>query len=115
MNENVWTQANSVSFSNSLRSDNQVKIYSLWDNSNLYFAYDVKDANLEAANLKLWEDDGGEIYLDTLNDKSASTDLDDRHFMTNINNLVNLAGSATVKTARNSTGYTMEIAIPWTV
>ncbi len=112
LSEAIWSQANSVSFSNSAQSDNQVKVFGLWDNQNLYLAYQVTDSKLEAADLQYYQDDGAEIYLDTLNNKSTAMDANDFSFAMNIHNLVSPAGPI-VKTVTSLTGYTMEIALPW--
>ena len=114
LSENVWSQANSVTFSNASHSDNTVVVSTLWDDTNLYFAYNVTDANLEAVNGSLYLDDGAELYLDTLNDKSTAMDADDYSFATNINDLVSNPGITSRKQPRTG-GYTMEIKIPWSV
>lgn len=111
--ENVWNQANYVTFSNPSRSDNQVKVYTLYDDNNLYFAYEVTDAQLEATNVSLYQDDGVELFIDTQNNKTTSMDSNDYHFFININDLT-LGGNINTKTITNQNGYTMEIAIPWT-
>jgi len=112
--ELAWNQANSVTFSNSARSDNSVTVSALYDDTNLYFAYQVTDGNIEATGAKLWEDDGAEIYIDTQNNKSTSMDANDYSFQTNINNLTSNT-SITAKTITTSTGYIQEITIPFTV
>lgn len=114
LNETVWSQANFVTFYNPLRSDNTVKISVLWDDANLYFGYDVTDAQLEALNdiNSLYFDDGAEIYIDAQNNKSKSWDGNDYVFLANINDLTN-SSSVGAKTLTKSGGYTMEIVIPW--
>ena len=106
--------ANSVTFSNPLRSDNNVKVSTLWDDTYLYFGYEVTDAQLEALNDvdKLYLDDGAEIYLDPQNNKSVKMDANVYSFFANINNLAK-PSSISVKTIKKSSGYTMEVAIPW--
>jgi len=110
--ESVWNQANSVTFSNTAKSNNTVKVSTLYDNNNLYFAYQVTDSNLEAVNTSIYQDDGAEIYIDTQNNKSTTMDSNDYHFLTNINNLTSNT-SITAKTTTTSTGYTQEIKIPF--
>jgi cellulose/xylan binding protein with CBM9 domain len=114
LNESVWNQANFVTFYNPLRSDNTLKISVLWDDANLYFGYDVTDAQLEALNdiNSLYFDDGAEIYIDAQNNKSKSWDGNDYVFLANINDLTN-SSSIGAKTLTKSGGYTMEIVIPW--
>jgi hypothetical protein len=112
--EPFWNQAQSVVFSNSAQSDNRVKTLTLWDDSTLFFAFDVTDANFEAVNGNLWLDDGVEVYLDTANNKSLSMDADDVQFIATINDLVSKAGVVS-RTLRTSTGYITEVGIPWSV
>ena len=109
--ESVWSLANSVTFSG---SNNTVKASTLWDNTNLYFAYDVTDSQLEALNIStgLWQDDSAEIYLDTQNNKSTTMDANDFYFFSNINNIV-FPSSITGRTLTKTGGYSMEIKIPW--
>lgn len=113
LSENIWSQANYVTFSSPSRSDNQVKVYTLYDDNNLYFAYKVTDYQLEVLNQALWNEDGVEIYVDTQNNKTTSMDSNDYHFIININDLAS-GGNISTKTITNQNGYTMEIAIPWT-
>jgi len=112
--ESAWSQANSMNFSGGSRSDNQVRVSILWDDTNLYFAYDVQDSKKEALNSNLSADDGAEIYLDMANNKSTSMDSNDYSIVSNINNLVSRTG-VNSRTNINSMGYTMEIAVPWSV
>ncbi len=114
LSENVWNLTNYVNFSNPYRSDNEINVYALWDDNNLYFAYEVTDANLESLDTILYADDGAEIYLDTQNNKTASMDSNDYHFTANINDIVSNSGIV-AKTASTPNGYIMEIAIPWNV
>src|SRR5438093_13788875 len=65
-------------------------------------------------------DDGSEIYIDSLNDKSASVDADDYTSFSNINNLTQtflnnqpVASSQLARIMPKTGGYTMEIQIPW--
>jgi hypothetical protein len=113
LNEPIWNSADSITFSNSGRSDNIAKVYTLYDNSNLYFAYDITDSKLETYNGDLWNEDGAEIFIDTLNDKTTSTNSNDYHIMANINDLKSPT-SINVKTIKSTNKYAMEIAIPWT-
>ena len=108
-----WKDCNFVSFSNTSLSNNRVKVYSLYDETNLYFAYVVDDEHLEATDLKLWKDDGAEIYLDTFHDAADSLNGDDYHFIANINNIIS-GGNISAQTAKmEPDGYSMEIKIPW--
>ncbi len=110
--EDVWNQAKMVNFSNASRSDNQTTVYTLYDDTNLYFAFDVMDGQLEAPGVALWKDDGNEIYMDVGHNASATMDGNDYHFTITKDDLT--AGPAVMsKTSPTATGYIMEIAIPW--
>src|ERR1051325_6523841 len=114
LNEPVWSQANFVMFSNPLRSDNNVRVSVLWDDANLYFAYDVTDSELEALNNPntIVLDDGAEIYIDAANTKTITRDSNDYSFFATIGNLTK-PSNFIATTLQTATGYTMEIAIPW--
>lgn len=111
--DSVWSEANYVTFLNPAKSDNQVKVYSLYSDDNLYFAFDITDSNLEAINGDLWKDDGAEIFLDTQNNKLDALDSNDYHFLTNIND-ISSGGIIATKTTTKPNGYITEIAIPKT-
>lgn len=112
LSEDAWNRTAHVTFSNPARSDNQVKVYTLWNNNYLYFAYVVKDSELEAQNQTYWQDDGAEIFLDTENDKTTNMNSNDHHFIININDQAQPTG-INVRTATKPDGYVMELSIPW--
>src|SRR6185369_2513963 len=112
LSEQAWRQANSVTFLNRQKSDNVVTVSALWDDVNLYLAYDVDDDQLEAVNDALSLDDGAELYIDAQNNKSLARDSNDYSFFANINDITKPT-SIVSKTTRRSGGYTMEIRIPW--
>jgi len=87
LSEQAWRQANSVTFLNRQKSDNVVTVSALWDDVNLYLAYDVDDDQLEAVNDALSLDDGAEFYIDAQNNKSLTRDSNDYSFFANINDI----------------------------
>jgi hypothetical protein len=99
LTEPSWQAANFIEFSNAGRSDNQVRVSTLWDDSALYFAYQVTDAHLETGAPNIWQDDGVEFFVDT---KHAIINIFDETVFANVS----------VKTVL-SQGYTTEIALPW--
>ncbi len=113
LSEPVWNQADYVIFTNPAKSDNQVMVYILYDDVNLYFAYEVIDTHVEAIDEKLYKDDGVEIYLDTAHDATISMNGDDYHFLANTHDQLS-GGNFGVHTSVNASGYIMEMAIPWT-
>jgi len=114
LSESGWNQANLVRFSNAAYSDNQVTVKTLWDDTALYLAYIVQDAHREATNASLYQDDGAEVYIDVANNKSSTMDANDYHFAVNINSVSSLSG-VVGKSSINSSGYSIEIQVPWSL
>lgn len=136
-----WRNASSIQIRDEKgKTDNKVKIYSLWDEENLYFAFDVKDSNLEAKqteqdHAKLFLDDMIEFLIDPRNDKDSCWALDDIIYHINIlgqkkddrGTISCLTdpvwnGDARYATRINGSvndpsdvdiGYVIEISIPW--
>ena len=114
LTETAWSQATPIAFSNSAFSNNTVTTRALWNSTYLYISYNVIDNQLEATDQALWIDDGVEIYLDTLYNRSSGIDSNDYHFLANIHNLV-IPSGVLVGTHTTTSGYGMEIAIPWSL
>jgi len=112
LSEDAWRKSDHVEFQNPLRSDNTVRVCTIWDNGNLYFAFNVSDDLLEAVNQAYWQDDGAEIFLDTEHDKTASFDSDDYQFVITINDRTDIE-SIQSGTYKGTQRWTMEIKIPW--
>ncbi len=105
----IWPKANSIYFSDPSRSDNFIRVSTVYDDNYLYFLFEIFDLISEVSNEKLWKDDGVEIFLDTAHDATQSMNDDDYHFIVNIEDMVS-GGAIMAKTVRPLT----EIAIPWT-
>jgi hypothetical protein len=92
LSEKAWKNSSSIEFSNLSISDNQVKAYSVWDSTNIYFAFEVSDQSVDSINTtkdsSVWRDDGIEIFIDTLNNKNSVMQIDDYHFIINTNKAV---------------------------
>jgi len=96
-----------------------------WDTQALYLAFDVTDATpLPASGTEadLWNGDGVELMIDTANNRSATADLNDYHFIvTSSGQLADSRGwsdysytsGATVQVASRSGGYRVELKIPF--
>ena len=96
-----------------------------WDAQALYIAFDVTDGALLPASgteSDLWDGDGIEVMVDTANDRSATADLNDYHFL--VSSSGQLADSrgwsdytytsgATVQAVPRSGGYRVELKIPF--
>ncbi|MEO0224914.1 MAG: sugar-binding protein, partial [candidate division WOR-3 bacterium] len=91
----------------------------LWDSQNLYVGIEVEDTSLisnDSSNL--WEDDSVEVYLDVEHNHKSSYDTYDTQFIKGygVSTIWERSGRINgVKHAYSttSTGYSVEIAIPW--
>ena len=111
LNDCGWSDAAWESFENT-RSDNTVEFATAWDATHLYFGFKVTDAQLESDASGIWQNDGVEIYLDALHNATSAMDADDLQV------IVDIAGNSTLSNAQvgfspTSTGYGMELGIPW--
>jgi len=130
-----WAGADTVSFAG---SDNTAAVSLTWDEDNLYLGFDVTDTNLQASGTdeadSLHLDDSIEIYLDTEHNGGAAMQVDDYHFIINLNGaLVDDQGTGSGKNyswtshinyaidldgtlnddSDTDNGYVVEVAIPW--
>lgn len=112
--EAAWDGARSIEFANAAHSDNTCRVRVLWDDTNLYFLYEVTDDLQEAISEPggIFRDDGSEIYLDMAHDQTPSTNGDDVHFIANIDEVVQ-SGTMEVAAATGQTSYVMEHALSW--
>ena len=80
---NEWNSARSINLENkSKKTGNQAVVRTLWDEQNLYIAFEVRDNNLQAIQTtldhpQLWLDDMIEFLIDTRNDKDSCWNIDD--------------------------------------
>jgi len=130
-NLNEFAEAALITFP---AGSNNIQIMLMWDDSNLYVGVDIKDDNLQATltshDSNVWEDDGMEFVIDTVNDGGTSlsgddykilinalgTVLDSKRFdsawESNINHAVNAQG--TINNANDADiGYSIEFSVPW--
>ncbi|MEZ4272388.1 MAG: sugar-binding protein [Myxococcota bacterium] len=110
LNECAWSSGGQQSFANAARSDNEVAFSVLWDAEAVYIGADVVDASLESDGEQLYQDVGLELFVDANKHDSASEVF---HFKANILGEVE-GGVLTSAATETSTGYTMEVRIPWT-
>jgi len=131
-NLNEFAEAQTLNFG---ANDNFIEIKLMWDNSNLYIGADIKDSNLQATltqhDSNVWEDDGIEFVIDTLNDGGTSLSGDDYKILinalgtvldtkkwdpvweSNLQHVVLATGSVNDGTDTDI-GYTVEFSVPWT-
>ncbi len=80
---NEWKSAGLINLEDkSKKTGNKAVVRTLWDEQNLYIAFEVKDANLQAMQTsldhpQLWLDDMIEFLIDTRNDKDSCWNIDD--------------------------------------
>lgn len=91
-----------------------------WDAENLYIGVDVTDPALYSDNTaaQWYNDDSVEIYIDALNNHTATYGADDYQFSIRYNDAVlreqnNRTGSASAATYQTANGYSAEFRIPW--
>ncbi|MFC4776648.1 sugar-binding protein [Paenibacillus sp. GCM10023252] len=106
-------------------SNNTVTYDTLWDNDNLYVAVKVEDSVIVNNNhdLLLYEDDSIELFLDGDNAKSLTYDGNDYQiFIRAADNKVavkksnapaTLVPAITSAVSSTSSGYSVEVKIPW--
>ncbi|MGM0771048.1 MAG: sugar-binding protein [Halobacteriota archaeon] len=120
------------------QEDNTATIKAMYDDTYLYFGYDVTDTSLWADrsddDTSLHLDDSVEVYLDTLHNNGTVMHTDDYHFIINLNDAVvddvgtggekdysynsNILSSVKLQGSKNDgrdmdKGYIVEVAIPW--
>lgn len=96
--------------------DNTVNASMLWDEENLYIAFDVLDGNISTEWLNFLRD-GIEADIDPDLSRGIDFKNDDMAFIWTVNNTepqyrTNLTGANVVSTV-TSNGYNVEISIPW--
>lgn len=119
-NEAAWCVNNTLTKIGFGTMNNTVRYGVLYNNTNLYIAAKVQDADLYGGQTDIWENDGIEIYIDPNNSGSATYDANDRQYIRAYNNSTvwaSAGGVSGIQSAQSaiSGGYAMEIAIPWSL
>lgn len=141
LDEQEWKYAKKISIEDdSLRSENKAVCMVLWNEENLYIAFDVRDKDLQAKQTirdhpQLSRDDIVEFLIDSRNDKDSCWTTDDVIYHINLfgqtkddrgtldcrsdskwNGEAKIAVqlSGTLNDSSDiDTGYTVEVAVPW--
>jgi hypothetical protein len=120
ISETGWNLNKSVSKTTVGTPNNTTTFGVLWDNTNLYIAAKVLDANLfasQSAVANYWNNDAIEVFIDANNNKSTTYDGSDNQIIQSYNQtgiFSKLAISGLQHAwAPITGGYTVEIAIPW--
>jgi len=137
-NLDEWTGIQSVSFKDDSGrgdADNLAIVRAMWDDNNLYFAFDVTDTDLHAVKTlrdgAIWRDDSIELFIDMDHDQGTQMQTGDYHFIINLNNAIwdgqggqdanwNSILVSAVTTdgtmgddSDSDTGFVIEFGIPW--
>lgn len=121
ISESVWELDKTVLKNESGTNDNKVTFGLVWDDSYLYVAASVQDANLYANGANPWDNDAIEIFLDGNNSKGVTYDANDIQIIKQYNSPSiwtsrDVSISPIVNAVKsNSGGYSIEMAIPWAV
>lgn len=110
-------------------SNNTTGVRLGWDNQNLYAAYTVTDSvinvNQTGRDGELWNGDSVELMIDRNTARPAAPNANDYHLLVNTDNALtdekgngtgwdrSWTANATTAVLKNSSGYTVEIAVPW--
>jgi hypothetical protein len=116
LDESVWDI--SIQFSTNTSSDNTAKFGVLWDDNYLYIGVSVTDNSLCNNKRQGFYDDGIEVCIDALNNKSTSLDDNDRVFIKPVKSYwiqekERRYTDVIHKYMKTTEGYSMEFAIPW--
>lgn len=124
--EAVWATSNEYPLTKKILAiDNDAdlggKVNVMYDNQSLYVFYTVSDNQKRASSTNFWENDGVELYIDGNNDKATAYDANDFQYVIRYDagkieeghgkSVTGIVAKAT----SNSTGYTIEASIPWSL
>jgi hypothetical protein len=123
--DDVWESANEYILTNKIgtidnANDLSARVKVLYDDQQLYFLYIVTDNTKRASSNNFWENDGIEIYIDGNNEKASAYDANDFQFVVRYDGTSIQEGHDKPTTGiqavatQNSTGYIVEVKIPWT-
>lgn len=118
--ETDWEISHELTQGKTDTTNNTAKFGTLWDENNLYIAFDVTDANVINSGADYpWDDDSVEVYIDGDLAKTYNNHTVQYIFRWN-DSAVHKYGNDSATTegivhaeAKTDGGYTMEIAIPW--
>jgi len=126
LNDGVWDLNKTITKIASGTKNNTESFGVLWDETYLYLGVKVIDSKIVTSNSNAWDNDGIELYFD-MNHNGGTYDASDRQWIkvlnsTNIWQKIGAIGgavttSSSVKSASqlNADGYSIELAIPWTI
>lgn len=125
--ENLWNSVPATSLSRVARgtaqaaADLSASWKAGWNNTGLFMLFEVMDnQSIAGNNASIWLDDGIEVYLDGGNQKATAFDSDDlmlrvRYGNNTLSELNNRTAGVQFAQSNTSTGYTVEMMVPWTL
>jgi len=124
--DDVWAYSNEYTLKNKILTvdndaDLSAKVNVLYGADALYVFYTVTDNQKRASSTNFWENDGVELYIDGNNDKATSYDANDFQYVIRYDaSKIEEGHSKSVtgivaKSTQNTTGYIVEVSIPWTL
>lgn len=116
--ETIWEFTNNITKTIVGTPNNTTKFAVLWDSLNLYVAFTVTDANKFNDSPNDWDDDAVEIYIDADNNGGTTYGANDRQIVKGWNSSTiweknNKTTGLQHAWATTTTGYTVEMLIPW--
>ncbi|MGC4035013.1 MAG: sugar-binding protein [Chitinophagaceae bacterium] len=117
-NETAWEFSNNITKAIVGTPNNTAKFAVLWDSLNLYVAYTITDANKYNDSPNDWDDDAVEVYIDADNNGGTAYGANDRQIVKGWNTTTiweknGKTAGIQHAWASTSTGYTVELLIPW--
>lgn len=123
LNEDAWQTELEYKYTAFGATDNKGKLGLLWNSQYLYASFEIEDGDVRdpSHGATPWEDDGVEIFIDGDYVKGPRNEHAPQYTVRFNDNQVFLNGASSPSTSgilqkskRTPTGYTMEMAIPWT-
>lgn len=116
----AWKNAVTLPLTISLGAKATANAQALWDDTNLYVYYEIKDSVLNTENANEWEQDSVEAFIDENNNKSDSYEEDDKQYRISVENVQSFNGQKCTKenvvsaVKKTADGYVVEAAFKWT-
>jgi hypothetical protein len=126
LDETMWDLNQTISKTASGTKNNSGTFGMIWDSTFLYLGIKILDATVTTTNANPWDNDGVELYFD-MNHNGGAYDSFDRQWIkvANSSSIWQKIGTVTGAVTTTSTvqsatkiitgGYSLEIAIPWTL
>jgi hypothetical protein len=120
LNESDWNISNQAAKCVIGTCNNTVSFGSLWDANYLYVGVKVLDSSLRNDSANCWDDDSAEVYIDPTNAGGTTYTANDRQIVQRYNDAGLCSGVGSNNGVLHawapiSGGYSVELAIPWSL